>query len=248
MRSLLFLLYPWGLILQAVAVVHFLRRRPEGYWLWIILFFGPMGAAIYIVMEVIPDLGLLRHQFDAFPRRKRIRHLEAAVLDNPSPPNYEELADLYLDDQKYALARQCYDKALSSPTHSPDAFYRRGIVEVFLEDFAGAVADLEYVISQNRKYDSYRALGLLAHAYANSGQPDKAEQLFAEVTQLSTASETYYNYALFLAAQKRSADARNWAQRILAKKPTMPNYLRRRERAWFRKANALLKRLPRSQS
>ena len=39
------------------------------------------------------------------------------------------------------------------------------------------------------------------------------------------------------------AEAREWAQKILAKKPTMPGYLRRRERPWFRKANGLLLRL-----
>jgi hypothetical protein len=33
------------------------------------------------------------------------------------------------------------------------------------------------------------------------------------------------------------------AQRVLAKKPTMRRYLRRRERPWFRRANPLLKRM-----
>jgi hypothetical protein len=56
-------------------------------------------------------------------------------------------------------------------------------------------------------------------------------------------SETYYNYATFLASQGRTTEAREWTQRILAKKPTMPGYLRRRERPWFRRANGLLKRL-----
>jgi hypothetical protein len=31
---------------------------------------------------------------------------------------------------------------------------------------------------------------------------------------------------------------------VLAKKPTMPAYMRRRERPWFRKASALIKKLP----
>jgi hypothetical protein len=31
---------------------------------------------------------------------------------------------------------------------------------------------------------------------------------------------------------------------VLAKKPTMPAYMRRRERPWFRKAKTLIKRLP----
>jgi len=243
MGSLLFLFFPWGLILQAVAIVHFIRRRPDGYWLWIIIFFGGLGALIYIAAEVIPDAGLMRQSFKTFPRRRRIHELEAAVLDNPSAGNYEELADLYLEEGNFARARRCYDKSISARTDSPDPFYRRGIAEVEMADFAAAVPDLERVVAQDRKYDFYRAAGLLAHAYANTGQTEKAATRFEEVTKISTASETYYNYACFLASQQRIAEARQWAQRILDKKPTMPGYLRRRERPWFRRANALLLRL-----
>jgi len=236
-------LYPWGLILQALALIHFLRRRPDGYWLWIIIFFGPPGAAIYIFMEVIPDLGLLRQSFEAFPRRKRIRLLEALVVENPAAGNYEELGDLYLEERNFARAKECYDKAIKSRADLPDAFYRRGIAKIELGEFAAALPDLEYVVSRDPKYDSNRAPGLLAHVYAKTGQPDKADELFQTVTARSTMSETYYNYATFLASQGRSAEAREWTQKILAKKPTMPGYLRRRERPWFRRANALMKRL-----
>src|SRR5438552_696300 len=130
------LIYPWGFLLQGLALLHYFRRRPETYWLFIIIFLGPLGALIYIGMEVIPDLGLLRQSFEVFPRRKRIRLLEALVLDNPSAGNYEELADLYLDEENFVRARECYDKALSSRLELPDAFYRRGIAEIHLGDFA----------------------------------------------------------------------------------------------------------------
>jgi hypothetical protein len=238
-----FLFTPWGLILQAIALVHFIRRRPDMYWLWVIIFLGPLGAAVYIFMEVVPDLGLLRHSFDAFPRRKRIRQLEALVLENPAVGNYEELGDLYIEERNFARARECYDKAIRSRADLPDAFFRRGIAKIELGDFAAAVPDLEYVVSRDPKYNSNRAAGLLAHAYANSGQPERAAALFEQVTRRSTLSETYYNYATLLASQGRTAEAREWTQRILAKKPTMPGYLRRRERPWFRRANGLLKRL-----
>jgi hypothetical protein len=242
--GLIGLFYPWGIILQGLAIVHFVRRRPDNYWLYIIMFLGPVGAAIYIVAEVLPDLGLLRDTFKVFPRRKRIRELEAAILDNPSAGNYEELADLYLDEKNFALARQCYDKAISSRTDSPDPFYRRAIAEIEMREFSAAIPDLERVIAKDRKYDFYRALGLLAHCYANTGQPEKAEALFQQTTQISTLSETYFNYASFLSAQGRNAEAREWAHRIMAKRPTMPGYLKRRERPWFRRASALLKRVP----
>jgi len=240
------LFFPWGLILQGIAVVHFIRRRPDGYWLWIILFGGGLGAIVYILVEVLPDAGLLRQSFKTFPRRRRIGELEAILVDNPAPGNHEELGDLYLDEKKFARARQCYDRAISSRTDSLDPFYRRGIAEIELDDFAAAVSDLEHVVGADPEYDFHRAAGLLAHAYARTGQREKADALFLRTTKISTLSETYLNYASFLAAQGRNAEARKWSERILAKKPTLPGYLRRRERPWFRRAKGLLKQLPAS--
>ena len=76
--------YSFGLPLMIVALVHFVRRRPDWYWLWIIMMGGGLGALVYICVEVLPDLGLLRQQFRIFSHRKRIRQLEVLILDNPS--------------------------------------------------------------------------------------------------------------------------------------------------------------------
>jgi hypothetical protein len=244
MGSLLFFAFSWwSILLRIVALVHFIRRRPDFFWLWIILFHW-VGALVYIVVEVIPDAGLLRTSVQVFPRRRRIHELERAILDNPSAGNYEELGLLYLDDGNFSRARASYDKAISSRSDSPDPFYRRAIAEIELGDFGAAVPDLEHTVAADPNYDFHRAKGLLAHAYTKTGQADKAEELFRQATKISTSSETYYNYALFLQSQGRSAEAREWARKILDKKPTMPGYLRRRERPWFRKAYALLARLP----
>lgn len=244
MYGLYYLLGPFGLVLQLIAIVHFIRRRPDGYWLWVIFIGGWLGAVVYIALEVIPDLGLLGHTFRGFSRRSRIQELEGAVLDNPSAGNYEELGELYLDEGKYARARECFNKAISSRTDSPDPFYRRALAALGMNDVAAAVPDLERVVAIDAKYDFHRAAGLLAHALAQTGQSDRAAKLFAQVTELSTLSETHYNYAAFLASQGRHADAREVAQRLLAKKATMPSFLKRRDRPWFRRANALLKQIP----
>jgi hypothetical protein len=241
--TLVGLYYPWGLIVQVICVLHFIRRRPDMFWIWVILFV-PFGALIYLVMEVIPDAGLLRVSFDRFPRRKRIRYLEAAILDNPSVGNLEDLADLYLDDGNFKQALHYYDKAIAARADIPEVFYRRALASIGLNDIVGAIPDLEYVVSREPRHDHHRAAGLLAHAYAVAGDAEAAEDLFAQVTSVSTQSETYLHYATFLASQQRHAEARAWAGKILSKKPTMPRYLRRRERPWFSKANALIKRLP----
>lgn len=236
------LFYPYGIVLQAIALLHFARRRPDMYWLWIILIGGALGALVYIVVEVIPDAGLVRGAFQVFPRRKRIKELEGLILDNPSIGNYEELGDLYLDDQQFARARECFDRVIAK-TDEIDPHYRRALCELALEDFTAAATDLEPVVARDPKYDYQRAAGLQAYVLARIGDREKADALFVEVLETSTLSETQYNYACFLAAEGRAAEAREWAERILRKKATMPDYIRRRERPWFRKAAALLKRV-----
>jgi len=239
-----YLLYPWGIILQGLAIVHFIRRRPDTYWIFIILFLGPLGAIIYLAVEALPDIGLLGQSFKVFPRRKRISELEAAIRDNPSAGNYEELGDLYMDDGRLAEARAAFDRAITARADTPDPFYRRGVCAILLGDAAAALPDLERVVGQDSDYDFQRAAGLLAHAYAQTGQREKAEALFRKVTVTSTLSVTYLNFAALLASEGRNAEAREWARKVLDKKPTMPGYLRRRERPWFRRANEMLKKLP----
>src|SRR6202051_5421761 len=111
MGFLSYLLYPWGIILQGLAIVHLIRRRPDTYWIFIILLLGPLGAIIYLLVEALPDLSLLGQSFKVFPRRKRINELEAAIRDNPSAGNYEELGNLYMDDCNLVQARTAVDKS-----------------------------------------------------------------------------------------------------------------------------------------
>lgn len=238
------LFYPWGILLQIAAFIHFIRRRPDTYWIFIIFFLGPLGALIYLFAEALPDLGLLRQSFKRFPRRKRIAQLLIEIHDNPSVGNYEELGDLYMDEEKYPQAREAFSRAIAARSDTLDCFYRRGVAAILMGDATAALPDLELTVRRDPGHDFYRAPALLAHACAMTGQPEKADSYFRQAVDRSTASETYLNYADFLAKQGRNAEAREWARKVLDKKPSMPGYLRRRERPWFRRASALLKRLP----
>lgn len=236
------LFYPYGVILQALAILHFVRRRPDTFWLWVILIGGGLGALVYIAAEVLPDARLLQGAYQVFPRRKRIRQLEALLVDNPSVGNIEELGDLYLDDKRYAKARACFDQVLARGNEI-DPLYHRALCAIGLDDLPAAAADLEQVLSRDPRYDYQRAAGLYAHTLARLGRHDEAEALFTSVLQTSTLTETEYHYAAFLAATGRRDEAKAVADRILRKKATMPDYIRRRERPWFWKAAALKKRL-----
>ena len=243
MFGLSYLFYPWGFIVQGLAILHFVRRRPENYWFYVIFFGGFLGASVYILAEVLPDLGLLRGVFQGFGRRSRIQKVETDILDNPSPANYEELGELYKDQGQFEKAREAFTNAIAARSDSIYTFYSRALCSLELNDLAGAIPDLERVVTADRKFDYYRAAGLLADAYARTGQLERADPLFAEVTQISTTPETLYNYASFLKTVNRPDEARDWAQKLQAKKRTLPRYMQRRERPWFRKGKTLLKEL-----
>ncbi len=224
------LFYPWGFLVQGLAIVHFIRRRPENYWFYVIFFLGPPGAAVYILAEVLPDLGLLRGVFQGFGRRSRIQKVESDIIDNPSPANYEELGELYKDQGQFEKAREAFTSAIAARSDSIYTFYSRAQSSLGLNDLAGAIPDLERVVAAERKFDYYRAAGLLADAYARTGQLERADRLFAS----------------FLKTANRGEEAREWLQKLEAKKRTLPRYMQRRERPWFRKGKALLKELARA--
>ena len=243
MFGLRYLFYPWGFVVQILAIVHFMRRRPDSYWFYIIIFGGLLGASAYIIAEVLPDAGLLRDIFQGWGRKSRAKTLETQILDNPSAANYEELGEIYKDDRQYAKAREAFDRAIAARDDSPHTFYLRGQCSLALNDLPSAIADLARVVAADRKFDYYRAAGLLADAYAKTGDLDRAGSLYAEVTGYSTTPETLYNYSNYLKMSNRREEAREWAQKLLAKKRTLPRYMQRIERPWFRKGKALMKEL-----
>jgi len=231
-----------GIGLIALALLHYMRKRPDGYWIYIILFLGPIGALIYLAVEAAPELGD-PGTFKFLDRRKRIRMLESAIHDNPSAANYEELGQLHLDAGDWKVARECFDRSITKRTDSVDPFYRRSIAEIELGDYPAARADLERVLAKDRGYDFHRALGLMGHVLANTGDAAGADRTFQDALRISTLTETQLHYAEFLNSQGRKAEAKEQAQRILNKRASMPGFLKRRERPFFRQTKSLLRAL-----
>ncbi|MBZ5567554.1 MAG: tetratricopeptide repeat protein [Acidobacteriia bacterium] len=235
------------LLLTVFALVHFFKRGSGNYlWVFLIIFLPTIGPIVYIIVEVLPELRsgpASRASSGWLANRKRIKYLEAVVLDNPSAGNYEELADLYLQDENYARARECFDRAISSRTDLPDPFYGRALCSLVLSDIARATPDLEKAVAMNRKHDYGRALGLLAFCYAQTGKAEAAETLFREALATSTLSETQFRFAEFLAAQGKTDEARDWAQRVVNKRAALSGPLRRADTRWIRQSESLLKQL-----
>ena len=73
-----------GAVFQVLMIVHFFRNRPEFYWLFVIFFLGPIGAAVYFVVEVVPGMSWKLPVFEAWERRRRKQWYEKLVKESPS--------------------------------------------------------------------------------------------------------------------------------------------------------------------
>lgn len=240
------LFYPWGFIVQIAALVHFFwRRRAGSIWLWIIFMGGFVGAAAYLIVEVLSEADLLRTALERRARKTRISSVEAQTVDNPSVANLEELGELYWDEKDYTKARDAFNRAVGARSDSTRTFYRRGQCSLELGEAAVAVTDLEFAFRTEPKLDFYRGGMFLARAYAATGRDAEAAAVFSAATQRTSTPEMLCGYAAFLAEHDREEEAREWLKRLEEMKRTAPRFVQRAERAWFNKGAALRKQLSR---
>jgi len=224
---------------QGLAIVHFIRRRPENYWFTSSFFSDRLAPPLHPCRGAARS-GIARGVYQGFGRRSRVQ-----IVERKSWISFAgQLRKSWVSSTKIwgNLRRRAKRSIMRSRGVAiPPTVYSRAQSSLGLNDLAGAIPDLEHVVAADRKFDYYRAAGLLADAYARTGQLERADQLFAEVTQISTTPETLYNYASFLNTANRQNEARDWLRKLEAKKRTLPRYMQRRERPWFRKGKALLK-------
>ncbi len=238
------LFYPWGFVVQIAALVHFFwRRRASFVWVWIIFMGGFVGAAAYLIVEVISEADLLRKALERRARKERISAVEAQILDNPSVANLEELGELYWDEKDYSKARDAFNRAVGTGSDSSRTFYRRGLCSLELGDAPAAVPDLEYAFRTEAKLDFYRGGMFLARAYAATGRNAEAAKVFSAAMERTSTPEMLCSYAEFLTTQNRAEEAREWLKRLEETKRTAPRFVQRTDRVWFNKGKALLKQL-----
>lgn len=236
-------LFGYGFLFQVAAVIHWSRKRPEAFWLWIIIIGGIIGALAYFLIEGLPDFRNVQRTLRGPSRRKRIHVLRGLVMQNPSAGNYEELGELLLDDRRYREAREAFDRALSVRTDSIDPFYRRGIAEFELREDEAAVTDLRRVTGADWKYDFSRAASLLGQSLARLGRNEEAMAVFERIAQSATGAEPLVSAAQFFADHGRQAEALEIAREIAMRDATMPHYQKRRDRPWLRQAKAIARSL-----
>jgi len=233
-----------GFIPQIIALIHFFRNRPEGYWFWIILFFGPLGAVIYFFAVVFSGTpGSVEDKFRASMKEKR----KATLLQNKInagealPYDYSELGEILFKMKKYSLAIEALTEAVKKTPTDLEARFYLGLSLEQLTRFEEAGRQLEPLIMKDSKFKFGEAMLALARCYRGAGEIQAATGAFKKVLSQNNFAEARYSLAELLLQLDKNDEAKEHLQRIITESKTtdLPKHVRRVEKKWVKKARTL---------
>lgn len=223
--------------------VEAIRRGQAGSWLWIILMFGPVGAAVFFFSEYTTWPG---RRF-AFERRKvsaqELRQAEVEVRRLDSAPAWFHYASLLRARADYGRAVEAGRKALERNGSSLEARYELGRALLGAGQFKEAAETLEAVVAVDRTHDKDEALYALAQARVAAGEREAARPLLAEVESRSSRPAVLYDRAVLEAQMGDRETAARCLRRILDEAEYVPPYLAREVKPWVKKARQGLRKL-----
>ena len=237
---------PFYLLLSAFTVwmaVEAVRRGQAGSWLWIILFFGPLGAAVYFFSEYLDHPWRWGSAAGRKVTADDVRRAQADAKRLDTAATWSHLASLLRVRKEFAKAAEAAGKALERDPKGRDARYELGLALLGTGRPADAVPHLREVVATDRFFDTGDALFALAEAEKASGDLPRARADFEELSGRSGRPEILYALA---EVQARLGDRESAAQslrRIVEEADLVPGYLQRNVKPWVRKARRALKRM-----
>jgi hypothetical protein len=235
---------PIGLILLVIDVVCIVHAAKTGRfmpWGLIVLLLPGIGAAAYILVELVPEwFGSVQGQqararvAATLDPGKRYRLLsdQLAVLDTIA--NRSALAEECLTLGRYDEALQHYQHILSLPL-GDDPIYAlgRARAQFGLGRFEDTVVSLDNLRARWPDYQSPEGHLLYARALAESGRTNDALAEFQALANYYPGVEARVRYGLLLDKAGRQAEANNVLNEVLTQLKRAPKYVRRAQAEWI---------------
>ncbi len=239
--SLSILLWTLSIAVQVAAAVHVVKTGRPYWWLWIIIIAPGIGAAVYFLAEVVPDL-----RRDPAARRmgsgiialvapgRSLRQLEDELDACDTVKNRQALARGYVNAKRYGEAIEQYQKCLTGIFKDDPSI----LLELAHAHFLGGnhgqarelLARLEEIGPNHRQLE--RRL-LLARTLEQMGDEERALAEYAAIVRQSSGEETRCRYALLLSKTGRKEQADEVFREIVKRSRRSPRYYRRAQKEWI---------------
>ena len=148
-------------ILQLLLIVHIIKNHKPFLWLWLIVFLPYIGGIVYIIMEIIPDLissgsveKMGRALADTVNPTRKLSELESLVKRQDTVANRTNLADCYVEAERYQEALSLYNSCLTGPYSDDKDLLLKKIRAVYLWGKIDQAKELMEGFKKNHKLEN----------------------------------------------------------------------------------------------
>jgi hypothetical protein len=196
--------------------IHVVRTGREMYWLWILVIAGPLGAAIYFVAIILPELlggrtarGMGRAAQQALDPEREYRRAKQAFEDTPTVGARMKIAQAAAALGRWDEAeREWRECAQGHWAEDPAILLGHAHALLELDKFEQAMQRLQELRALGKEGETPQATLAFARALEGLGRGGEAEALYRFAADHVPGLEAGGRYVAFMARTGRIADAR----------------------------------------
>jgi hypothetical protein len=228
-----------SLLVTVLLCVHVVRTNQSMFWIFVLVFLGPIGWLIYVGAVILPEmLGGTRAKRmgmaarDALDPTREYRNAKAAVADTATVHNRMRLAAAAAGLGKHAEAEQLYAEAAQG-IHADDPALLLGRANALIElgRAPEALPLVDKLVAEQATRSPSIALAQ-ARVYEALGRFKEADAAYQWAAGRLPGMEALARYAAFLARTGRKDEAADHLAEIDRRIERSNPQFRRESRPW----------------
>lgn len=232
--------------LQAICVIHCMRKGNQNKWIWIIVFLPVIGSLMYIFSEMITGReidNVTSGVGSVFNPGGSIRKLEEQLRFSDTFHNRVALADGYLAAGNTNEAITLYEQSLTGVFTENEHVLKQLIVAYYNVGRYADILPLTKKIYASPQFAKSRVHILYAMALEQTGNQEQAEKEFKTMNSRFAYFEARYQYTLFLLRAGRYDEAKQLLETIVYEGGHLSSRERRANQVWINKAKDEMRKL-----
>jgi hypothetical protein len=231
--------------IQIICILHALKTGRQN-WLYLLIFLPLVGAIIYFVREILPDLTSGRSPVNLqgiILPGGRIKELERNLRISDTDANRLALAAEYARIGNYEKAIEITKSCLTG-IYANDPGIMRDLATLYAhnEQYTESVTYFNKVLAvKNNKFDRPEDELAYAKALDGAGYTANAEEEYKKVIRVHHSAEAMYCYGMLLKKAGRTEEANKQFQLAVDQRELQPSHVRRAIAPWVSAARRELR-------